>query len=91
MILILAVFAQGFRKFNIGNFRQLSDSARLTLLTHILFFLVFLGTLIPFTATMIKLFFGPLGPEYLLQKSDYRTCAFSLGFQIVLYAYEVGL
>ena len=87
---MLAVFAIAAYKSDFGNYRRLKDTARLTFLTHVMFFLVFLTTSIPYSVAMLRIFFAPLGPAYLLQTPTLRCVSFPLGFQLVLYAYEVG-
>lgn len=87
--MVLAVFAIVAYKSDIGNYRRLKDTARLTFLTHVMFFLVFLITTVPYSVAMLRIFFAPLGPAYLLQAPTLRCISFPLGFQLVLYAYEV--
>lgn len=90
LILVLAVVATIAYKLDLGNYRHLKDAARLTFLTHAIFFLVFLTTSVPYSVAMLKILFAPLGPAYLLQLPVVRCISFPLGFQLVLYAYEVG-
>lgn len=91
LILVLAVLAILAYKLDIGNYRHLKDTARLTFLKHVIFFLVFLTTSIPYSVAVLRSFFAPLGPAYLLQLPTFRCISFPLGFQLVLYAYEVAI
>lgn len=61
LILVLALLAVIAHKSDLGNYRRVKDTARLTFLTYVVSFLVFLSTSIPYSVAMTQNLLCTLG------------------------------
>lgn len=80
VILLYGLTAASCRLGNLGNYRQLKDPAKLILVSHIAYLLVFLGTATPYTIAMVKVLFAPGAPANLLHPYMQRCIFFPTVF-----------
>ena len=88
IILLFLVANLALRRFGPSRLSKLSEVDRVVFITHIAFFLIFLGTVVPYTLAVFRVLFTLNGIRYLIQASTYRCVAYPLSLQLVLYAVE---
>lgn len=79
------------RRFNIASYTSRKAEGKLIFVSHMAFFLLFLGTTVPYSIGMVKVLFAPDAPSALLQPSLYRCLLFPIAFQLAMYVFEVKL
>lgn len=77
------------RMYNIASYASLKAEGKLIFVSHLAFFILFLGTAVPYSVGMVKVLFAPDAPAALLQPSYYRCLLFPIAFQLAMYIFEV--
>ncbi len=91
VVLVFGLTAAICMAFNVAQYRSLKDASKLTLITHIAYCLIFLGTAAPYSIAMVRVLFAPGAPSGLLQPYIQRCIFYSLAFQLAMYVFEVRL
>ncbi len=91
VVLVFGLTAAICMTFDVAQYRSLKDANKLTLITHIAYCLIFLGTAAPYSISMVRVLFAPGAPSGLLQPYIQRCIFYPLAFQLAMYVFEVRL
>ena len=90
VILLFGLIAAVCRTADIAAYRSQADAAKLVFVSHIAYFLIFLGTMVPYSIGMVKVLFAPGAPSALLEAPTYRSLLFPITLQLAMYVFEVS-
>ena len=90
VILLFGLIAAVCRTADIAAYRSQADAAKLVFVSHIAYFLIFMGTMVPYSIGMVKVLFAPGAPSALLEAPTYRSLLFPITLQMAMYVFEVS-
>ena len=90
VILLFGLIAAVCRTADIAAYRSQTNAAKLIFVSHIAYFLIFAGTMVPYSIGIVKVLFAPGAPSALLEAPTYRSMLFPLTLQLAMYLFEVS-